>query len=128
MTSSSDCLSIAMSLGCRCETVKCKSATRPVFVDHGAHAALLCAPRQVPSMSPPRPPLLLRAPWSLVALPRACLTDIDYPSSEHRPLQPSDCGLGLVGVRHRDESKAPRAAGLPIRQEVDVFHLAIRFK
>ena len=61
-----------------------------------------------------------------LALP--CLTDIDGSSSEPRPIEPIDRRLGRGGVWHLDKAKAAGAAGLPLRYEVDVLHLAIRFE
>src|SRR5262252_976147 len=84
-----------------------------------------------PFIVPPLPSWALLLPWVLgttacLALP--CLTDIDGSSSEPRPIEPIDRRLGRGGVWHLDKAKAAGAAGLPLRDEVDVLHLAIRFE
>src|SRR5216683_928042 len=77
---------------------------------------------------PPRPPLLSWALGARALLALAGLTDIDGPAPEHRPIEPIDRRLGLGGVWHLDKAKAAGAAGLPLRYEVDVLHLAIHFE
>src|SRR5262249_8444481 len=67
---------------------------------------------------PPRAPLLTRVR----------LIDAQSPSSERRPLQPGNSRLGFCGVWHLDKAKTPRAAGVPILDDLDALDDAIRCK
>src|SRR5438034_8502668 len=69
----------------------------------------------------PRPP-----PTPLFTRPR--LIDTQRPPPERRPLQPGNGGLGLGRVRHLDEAKAVRPAGVAVGHHPDGVDGPIRFE
>ena len=75
--------------------------------------------------SPCLPP---RTPSSVLFLPCVCLSDGQGPFSKRRSLQPGNRCLGLRGVRHVDEAKAPRAASHVIRDDLDACYRTIGVK
>src|SRR3989442_4512717 len=107
MTSSSGCLSIAMSLGCRCESVKCTSVTRPAAL--GTRFAIRHLTLRLQYLTPPRSHLSqggrtwvareqMRVPHSRLTRGWICQDAIWRLGSSLYPLVPFSEAIHLVSV------------------------------
>src|SRR5208283_5694819 len=59
---------------------------------------------------------------------RTGFVHVERTAAEVGPVQARDGLVGLVGVGHLDECKAPGATRIPVPHQADAFHGAVRFE